>query len=142
MRTINITFTVSERQYEYLCLAKSEKPNPQHIKLMLLSQAASLLRRMGEQAMHEARQQDQPLAKSIKWKDVPATKAPAKPYETLADIEARHAATRDRINKKFAEKATRKAKPSRAPTNGRVLRNSKADSLVPFTPTPLEDYEF
>ena len=113
MRTINITFTVSERQYEYLKLAKSEQPNPQRIKMMLLSQAASLLRRMGEQVMQDARKEEQMLAEGRAAKlTVPAHVRKGKPV------------------------------PAHVRKPNKVLTNSKADKAVPFTPTPLEDYEF
>ena len=121
MRTINITFTVSERQYEYLCLAKSEQPDPQRIKMMLLSQAVSLLRRMGEQVMDEARNLPRP---EVKLAMPPKTK----PKRVRVINEGYYGLT--------PEKPKRERKPNK------VLTNSTADVAVPFTPTPLEDYEF
>ena len=53
MKAIDIHFTVTEGEYELLRLGKCDKPNPQRVKRMLLSQAISNLTRMGKDVMRE-----------------------------------------------------------------------------------------
>jgi hypothetical protein len=54
MKTITIKVTVNDREWELLQLGKMEAPDPQRVKMMLLSNAASNLRRLTEEVMRMA----------------------------------------------------------------------------------------
>ena len=55
MKTINITFTVTDAEQELLRLGKCDKPHPQRIKMQLLVEAARNLRNMSETVVRAAR---------------------------------------------------------------------------------------
>ena len=60
MKTINITFTVTDAEQELLRLGKCDKPSPQRIKMQLLVEAARNLRNMSETVVRAAREPARP----------------------------------------------------------------------------------
>jgi hypothetical protein len=53
IRTINVTFNVTDRQYELLVMGKCDKPNPERIKRMLLNEAARMGRSVIDQGLRD-----------------------------------------------------------------------------------------
>ena len=56
MKTINITVTLTDTEYDFLKLGKCDIPSPQRLKMMLLREAARNLRNMSESVLQSARE--------------------------------------------------------------------------------------
>lgn len=62
MKTININFTLTDSEHEFLVAGKCDKPNAQRIKMMLLREAAKNLRYWSESVLKYADEGSSPKA--------------------------------------------------------------------------------
>lgn len=73
---IKFEIAVNQQEFDLLCMAKSEQPDPQRMKDYLVRSAASLVRRMADNALKSGREEwlEPDNLRKIKWVD----KSPAK----------------------------------------------------------------
>jgi hypothetical protein len=169
VKTINITVTLTDTEYDFLKLGKCDIPSPQRLKMMLLREAARNLRNMSESVLQSAVPYEDQRYMKTAGKDKPSRKyshLPAKTERAMTDYE------REAVSAVLAKPKPKRAskeplpewlhqkniaklrdagvlrkpslhkKPNPSDYSARVLTNNKADAEVPYTETPLEDFKF
>lgn len=92
IRQINVTFNVTERQYELLVMGKCDKPNPERVKRLLLNEAARQVRTTIEMGLrdehdHKIAHEFKPLV--TKPKSITAKLKSDMAMERLAELDAK-----------------------------------------------------